>query len=173
MFGKTKKEVNVEVINMNIGSNISALRKKRGMTQEDLANELGVSAQAVSKWENNSSCPDVSLLTKIADIFGVSVDSLLRSNEDEIKEQCDTTTEDANPNNFAKNVNVKITQPNGKETNVKIPFKFVKLGLNIAGAFGLSKDIADKITGAVSGEDLEQLIELDTENGEHISISLI
>ena len=58
-----------EVTNMNIGNNISLLRKSRNLTQEELAAALGVSAQAVSKWENNSSCPDVSLLTDIADFF--------------------------------------------------------------------------------------------------------
>jgi len=78
MFNKIKNEIKTEVEAMNIGNNISALRKKKGITQEELANELGVSAQAVSKWENNSSCPDVSLLTEIADYFGVSVDALLR-----------------------------------------------------------------------------------------------
>lgn len=82
MFNKIKNEIKTEVAAMNIGNNISALRKKKGITQEELANELGVSAQAVSKWENNSSCPDVSLLTEIADYFGVSVDSLLRENEE-------------------------------------------------------------------------------------------
>ena len=60
MFNKIKNEIKTEVEAMNIGNNISALRKKKGITQEELANELGVSAQAVSKWENNSSCPDVS-----------------------------------------------------------------------------------------------------------------
>ena len=53
MFNKIKNEIKTEVEAMNIGNNISALRKKKGITQEELANELGVSAQAVSKWENN------------------------------------------------------------------------------------------------------------------------
>ena len=49
MFNKIKNEIKTEVEAMNIGNNISALRKKKGITQEELANELGVSAQAVSK----------------------------------------------------------------------------------------------------------------------------
>ena len=48
MFNKIKNEIKTEVEAMNIGNNISALRKKKGITQEELANELGVSAQAVS-----------------------------------------------------------------------------------------------------------------------------
>ena len=60
-----------------IGKRIQALRKSRGMTQEQLAEQVGVSAQAVSKWENDSSCPDISLLPKLAELFQVTTDSLL------------------------------------------------------------------------------------------------
>lgn len=83
MFNKWQSE-KTEVSNLNIGKNISALRKERNMTQEDLAKALGVSAQAVSKWENENSCPDISLLTKIADLFGVTVDELLRNDTGQI-----------------------------------------------------------------------------------------
>ena len=47
------------------------------MTQEQLAERMGVSAQAVSKWENNLSCPDISVLPELAEVFGISVDELL------------------------------------------------------------------------------------------------
>ncbi len=55
---------------------ISALRKSKNMTQEALANTIGVSAQTVSKWETGTSMPDILLLPMIADIFDVSVDAL-------------------------------------------------------------------------------------------------
>lgn len=60
----------------NMGDNISRLRRRVGMTQEMLAYRLGVSAQAVSKWERQLSCPDVSLLPVMAEVFGVSIDEL-------------------------------------------------------------------------------------------------
>ena len=60
-----------------LGSRIVAHRKRLGMTQEQLANLLGVTAQAVSKWENDQSCPDVTMLQKIADIFSITTDELL------------------------------------------------------------------------------------------------
>ncbi|MDR0840191.1 MAG: helix-turn-helix domain-containing protein [Christensenellaceae bacterium] len=63
--------------NDTIGRRIAALRKQAGMTQEQLADQLGVSAQAVSKWENDISCPDISILPTLASIFHVSVDMLL------------------------------------------------------------------------------------------------
>jgi len=61
---------------MNIGKNIIAFRKDAGMTQEELANQIGVSAQAVSKWETGVSMPDILLLPVIADVFDITVDEI-------------------------------------------------------------------------------------------------
>ena len=61
---------------MNIGTNIYTLRKEKELTQAQLAEKLGVSEQAISKWENNQCAPDVSLFPVIADFFGVSIDRL-------------------------------------------------------------------------------------------------
>jgi len=61
---------------MTIGKNISELRKNRGMTQEQLAETLGVSAQTVSKWENEITMPDIMLLPVIAGCFDITVDEL-------------------------------------------------------------------------------------------------
>lgn len=60
-----------------LGKRIIAHRKRLGMTQDKLAEQLGVTAQAVSKWENDQSCPDITLLPKLAEIFGISTDTLL------------------------------------------------------------------------------------------------
>lgn len=60
-----------------LGKRISYHRKRLGLTQEQLAERVGVSAQAVSKWENDLSCPDINLLPQLADIFGITVDALL------------------------------------------------------------------------------------------------
>lgn len=61
-----------------IGSFISALRRAAGMTQRDLAEQLNVSDKAVSRWERDESAPDLTLLPLIADLFGITVDELLR-----------------------------------------------------------------------------------------------
>lgn len=61
---------------MTIGEQIAKMRKNTNMTQETLAQQLGVTNQAVSKWESDQCCPDVTLLPKLADIFGVSMDTL-------------------------------------------------------------------------------------------------
>lgn len=60
-----------------LGKRIMGCRKGLGLTQDQLAERLGVSAQAVSKWENDQSCPDITTLPRLAEIFGVSIDELL------------------------------------------------------------------------------------------------
>ena len=60
-----------------MGKRISDLRKGKGMTQEQLAQLLGVTPQAVSKWENDLSCPDISILPQLAEALGVTTDELL------------------------------------------------------------------------------------------------
>ncbi len=62
---------------MNLGKTILELRKQKQVTQDELAAELGVTAAAVSKWENGYTLPDVLMLCALADYFGVSTDELL------------------------------------------------------------------------------------------------
>ena len=59
------------------GATISALRREKGMTQLELAQQMGVTDKAVSKWERNLSFPDVASLPKLAEVLGTSVDELL------------------------------------------------------------------------------------------------
>ena len=65
---------------MTIGKNIKRLRVNAGMTQEQLAERLNLSGQAVSKWENESALPDITLLPALADCFGVTIDELMDYN---------------------------------------------------------------------------------------------
>ena len=60
-----------------IGKRIAARRKEKGYTQEEIAERLGITAQAVSKWENDTSCPDISVLPALAEMLGTTVDALL------------------------------------------------------------------------------------------------
>ena len=61
---------------MSMGNIIACFRRQRNMTQEVLAQTLGVTNQAVSKWESNQSCPDIMLLPEIADLFEITLDEL-------------------------------------------------------------------------------------------------
>ena len=62
----------------SLGRKIAELRKQKGVTQEEMANTIGTSAQAISKWECGKNYPDIELLPIIADYFDISVDSLFR-----------------------------------------------------------------------------------------------
>ncbi len=62
---------------MTIGTNIKRLRQNKGVTQEMLGEALGISGQAVSKWENESALPDITMLPHLAEYFGISIDELM------------------------------------------------------------------------------------------------
>ena len=66
-----------------IGKRISEYRKKKNLKQDELAEMLGVSAQAVSKWENDLSCPDISLLPELSKILGISIDEIVQGKKEE------------------------------------------------------------------------------------------
>lgn len=64
-------------MDQTLGKRIVYHRKRLGMTQDKLAEQLGVTAQAVSKWENDQACPDISTLPRLAALFGITTDELL------------------------------------------------------------------------------------------------
>ena len=74
-----------------LGTMIAELRKQHGMTQLELAEKMGVTDKAVSKWERDLSCPDINSLPNLAQILGVSVEELMQ-----IKKEADTPTGKAN-----------------------------------------------------------------------------
>lgn len=65
--------------NRSMGETISTLRKEKGMTQKDLADQLGITDKAVSKWERNVAYPDTATIPALAEILGVSVEDLLNA----------------------------------------------------------------------------------------------
>ena len=84
-----------------IGENIAMFRKQKGLTQEALASAIGVSAQSISKWENNTNMPDIMLLPIIADVFDIRIDVLFghqdpqsyRTSKDAYNMCCDAVLE--------------------------------------------------------------------------------
>lgn len=79
---------------LSLGENIRRLRRARDLTQEQLADRLGVTYQSVSRWEVGTAYPDIELLPAIADIFSVSVDELLGVPETEREKQADALCEE-------------------------------------------------------------------------------
>ncbi len=70
----------------SLGEKIAHYRRKAGLTQEQLAEKCSVTAQAVSKWENGITSPDISLIAPLAELFGISCDELMGANKAETGE---------------------------------------------------------------------------------------
>ena len=65
-------------MNINLAEQLKTLRKEKNISQEKLAAYLGISYQAISKWENGNTYPDIQLLPEIARFFGITIDELLQ-----------------------------------------------------------------------------------------------
>ena len=72
-----RKDVKILFDSCKAGKQIALLRRNRGITQEELAQRLSVSPQAVSKWENGHTMPEVSILVELSQILGVTIDDIL------------------------------------------------------------------------------------------------
>jgi len=136
-----------------LNKNISALRKKKGITQEELAERLGVTAQAVSKWENEISCPDIQLLPKIAELFDVSIDELMGvSKRNDVvmssgqnKKSCEDLT-----------LRIKIRSNDGERVNINLPMPVVKAAVEM----GINMSNVNSNISALNNIDIEQIISL-------------
>ena len=110
-----------------LGTRIAFLRKGRSMTQEDLAAKMGVSSQAVSKWENDISCPDIQLLPQLAATLGATVDSLLTGKNDDVK----LVPQDQRKPFDELTLRVYIDSAQGDKVRVNLPMPLVKIALEI------------------------------------------
>lgn len=118
---------------INLSNNLYELRRNCGLSQEEFAERLNVSRQAVSKWERGEAYPDTDNLIAISDMFGVTIDELLRSDninisESDIKNEADGASETDN-GFFRVNVNDKVRLDLGGEITVDDSDGKVKVNL--------------------------------------------
>ena len=92
------------------GDNLYTLRKQRGLSQDEFAEKMGVSRQAISKWERNESYPDTENLIAIAKFFGVSIDDMINTS-------LDHGTEDTISNDTVSADVIDIEDKDNSETN--------------------------------------------------------
>lgn len=111
-----------------LGARISENRKKKSISQEQLAEHFGISSQAVSKWENDISCPDISLLPQLADYFSITIDELLRGRtEKAVQLMAENERKDINKMLFKINVN----SADGDVVHVNLPLALIKTALEV------------------------------------------
>lgn len=135
---------------MTLGNKIAELRKGKGLTQEALANKLGVSNQAVSKWEANQSCPDIQLLPQIADLFEISLDALFgRGTQSETEEHIasELPWEDDGKLRAVIYVGHSLIGSEECEKAQKITFEYEGPALDIISSFSVT---CDEVQGNVS-----------------------
>jgi transcriptional regulator with XRE-family HTH domain len=139
-----------------IGSRIAQKRKTLGLTQESLAAQLGISSQAVSKWENDISAPDIALLPALAKALNCTTDELLSGKSDEVR--IIPESQRKNPEELV--LRIKVLSAQGDKVRVNLPFGLLKA------LSGTGMDIAASFSGmdTLKGIDLEQILTL-VENG--------
>lgn len=143
-------------MNMTLGERIAMLRKQKGMTQEELATAVGLSAQAVSKWERDESCPDILLLPVLAKLLGITVDALLTGEAPEEETRLVPETQRKPIEQMLLKIRVKENM--GTKVSVNVPLAVMRAVMehkDDAAAFNIN----GKRFGNVDVEMLMQLIE--------------
>lgn len=160
----------------SLGKRISELRKKKGITQDQLAEEMGVSSQAVSKWENDISCPDIGLLPQLADFFGVSLDELMRGDREK-EVQVVPESERKDPSKLI--MRIKVLSSDGDRVNVNLPMALVKMGLEsgmLDSMLGKNENLKgidfDSLLLMVEKGAIGKLVEVQSADGDLVDITV-
>lgn len=158
-----------------IGENIAALRKEKGWTQEQLAEKLSVSAQAVSKWEGGKSCPDISLLPAIAKLFGVTVDALFSLPKQAPLVEMRAPEGGRKPDPDKLFLRVRVLSKDGDRINVNLPLQLIRAALklgtntNIAGLDKYDIDFGE-ILALVDAGCLGNLVDIESNDGDTVKV---
>lgn len=107
------------------GQRLQRLRKNAGLTQEEVATKLNITGQAVSKWENDVSAPDISVLVELSDILGVSLDELLGK-----ERETTLVPQEQRKDIYNMFFRVKVLSNEGDKVNVNIPLMLAKIFLD-------------------------------------------
>ena len=163
-------------MNETIGNRIAKYRKAKPMTQEELAGLLGVSSQAVSKWETDTSCPDIGILPKLCKVLGITTDELLTGNSNEVKmvppaqrKSLDDLT-----------LRVLVNSSQGDKVRVNLPMTLVKLAMevgvdvvpNMSGEAGTMLKSLDmnKVIEMVEKGLIGKLVEVESAQGDTVEV---
>ena len=110
-----------------LGKRIVFHRKRLGLTQDALAELMGVTAQAVSKWENDQSCPDIGALPKLAEIFGISTDELLGVERKEVH-PAEIVPADGEENDVHPEMTWELSLDDGKKGGIGLAIWILLVG---------------------------------------------
>ena len=163
-------------MNKTLGERIAEKRKAKGYKQDELAEMLGVSAQAVSKWENDISCPDIMTLPTLARKLGCTVDELLVGKNEE---KDATLIPPSERKEFEKlMLRIICNSSDGETIRINLPLPLVRVlldsGISVGGVggdkiSGLNIDWL-AIVGLVEQGVVGKLVEIDSGDGDNVVI---
>jgi transcriptional regulator with XRE-family HTH domain len=139
------------------GQRFSRFRKAKGFTQDDIANKVNVSSQAVSKWENDINMPDIGILLNLGDILGVTTDELLgKENPVPAKYEPEIVQKD-----FSKlMLRVIVDSHEGDKIRVNLPLQIVKIAIEAGAAPAMTVNGEGKVADAMASIDWKQVCSL-------------
>lgn len=157
---------------MTLGKRIAALRKEKELKQDALAEALGVSPQAVSKWENDQTCPDISLLPKLAALLGISVDELLSGKKMELMQTAKILPPEERKDIKEMMLRIVVDSADGDHVRVNLPMALVQVALDmgmempqVSGNAALKNIDLAQILAMVQQGAIGNLVEVESSDG--------
>ncbi|WP_195985754.1 helix-turn-helix transcriptional regulator [Clostridium sp. D33t1_170424_F3] len=158
-----------------IGEKISDLRKQKKMTQDELAEKMGVSSQAVSKWETGLSIPDLPILIELSDFFHMSLDDLVKEKEEAV--YLVPVEERKKIEEMFLRVNIHTVQ--GDKVKVNLPLAFVKMAAEMDleipqfnGSEILKALDFDLIISMIENGVLGRIVEVESSEGDIVEVTV-
>lgn len=157
-----------------IGEKISELRKGKKMTQEQLAEIMHVSSQAVSKWENDLSIPDLPILVQLADYFQVSLDEIVRPQKEQPVRYVDQVTKKPMEQ---MTLHIYVLSSDGDKVKINLPMGLVKVAIetgikmpNMGGNESLKEIDFEQIYAMVESGLIGKIVEIESSDGDTVEI---
>ncbi len=162
-------------MNETLGKRIARLRKDKDLRQNDLAQLLGVSPQAVSKWETDLTCPDISLLPKLGALLGVTTDELLSGESREAAVRLMPPEKRKNMDELM--LRIKVHSADGDKVRINLPMSLLRVAMDsgmeipsISGNEALQSIDLNQITALVEKGLIGDLLEIESANGDIVNI---
>ena len=153
-----------------LGLRIARLRKEKGLTQEDIANKFNISTQAVSKWENDASSPDIMILRDLSALLGVTIDFLLYG-----EEETKVRIEKKDINKMI--MKIKVLSSEGDDVVVNLPMPIIMLALEkgldlpkLKGSKALNEINLNEVISLVEQGVVGELVSVKSSEGYIVSI---
>lgn len=154
------------------GQRLQRLRKNTSLTQEDVATKLNITAQAVSKWENDVSAPDISVLVELSDILGVTLDELLGK-----QRETSLVPEEQRKDIDNMFFRIRVNSKEGDKVNVNLPLALAKVfldsGMNMPQVNGkdtLSNIDFKQLFALIEQGVVGKLIDIESADGDFVEI---